>query len=218
MFRRLQSFSGIIREAVMRVASSHIREAAALWSGRISQKKASVYRSDREHFEIFSKPVALTYYDLKRFVWFANISTARRATGGYTIKYSFSGPLKAWVPMVRAVLLRTRGLKSEVAVIRIADRLATSRTSAAWKSLGVSAASKLLFFGAPHLPIFIFDRLAGNALGLKSPRSYKSWHLTAVRAYRHAGFDERALRKCRPANAPAEWFRRRSFDIALIRK
>jgi hypothetical protein len=200
------------------VTSSDIREASSLWSGRISQKKAVVYRSDREHFVIFSNPSALTFYDLKRFIWFANISTAKRATGGYSIKYCFSGPLKAWVPMVRAALLRARGFRTEVAAIRQADLLANSRTTAARKSLGVSAASKLLFFGAPHLPIFIFDRLAGDALGVRGPSSYKSWHRTAMRTFRHTNFDEPALREWQPCDAPKDWFRRRAFDIALIRK
>ncbi len=202
----------------MRVAARHIAIAASLWCGRISQKKAAVYRSDSEHFAVFSNPRVLTYYDLRRFIEFANVSPARRATGGYTIKWRFSGSRRAWVSVIRVALLRARRLKTEAAAIRLADALANSRTTAARMPLGVSAASKLLFFGAPHLPIFVFDKFTRIAAGVRPPRLYGSWHRTAMAMYRHANLDERALRRLRPPDAPEGWFRRRCFDIALVQK
>jgi hypothetical protein len=81
----------------------------------------------------------------------------------------------------------------------------------------VSAASKVLFFGAAHLPIFIFDNLAGRALNLQRPISYRQWHERVVQEYRVLEVDHDEMRAQKPSGAPLDWFQRRCFDAMLVR-
>lgn len=194
-----------------------IERATNLWNGQ-AERKSRVYRSDRQHFRAFSRPLRLTEYDLRRFNALANISRAKWATGGYSIRYCFAGRLSKWVPVIKSALIMAQRINGEGAAIRLVNGLARAKPPHASKQLGVSAASKIVYFGAPHLPVFIFDRLAGTALGLVKPKRYSDWHAVAGRAYRRSrvGVGQPDLKRLKPPFPPLDWFRRRCFDILLV--
>ena len=199
----------------MHISPIQVQIANSFWHGAVSPR-AKIYRSDAEHFNAFQHAQNLTEYDLKRFIWFARISRTKLSTGGYSIKYCFSDGLANWLPILRTAIQTGRAAQTEAHAVRAVDELAKARPPTAWKVLGVSAASKLMFFGVPNWPIFIFDRFSGLAVGLQKPASYSIWHRAVSARYRALHGLPAALRSRIPPQPPFDWFQRRCFDIALF--
>lgn len=175
---------------------------------------------EREYVEAFSSG-RVTLEILTR------LAKSTTGGGGFAITRRFQGGLKLWSKwlinfnrhVAEEVQRYLRNPDSQI-IFSLHECLAeqcpmnsTKRPSV----LGISAASKLLFFMCPKLPFFIYDSDARLALNMRvlEPHEYRTWwnRCRDILAEVNLPLDTRI-----PDGANEDWFHRRCFDKMLIEK
>lgn len=154
-------------------------------------------------------------------------SLAKRWEGGFSISRRFQGGLKKWsAPLNRfynnhviAAIKHYRQEPDPQIVFSLHQRLAEKGPMEKKKRpgvLGISAASKVLFFMCPELPFFIYDSVARLALDIRElePHEYEiSWNRC-----REVQGRTKLPRGQLPEGVDKDWFHRRRLDKALYEK
>jgi len=193
----------------MHICACAIEKAAWLWGPNDNRV------SDSGHVKALKRPLDLTWDELWSFVRPA--TSCGCGTGGYSISRTFNGGLHNWLGHVRAALQRAQTLAHEGDAIAFVDRLSKQRLGQGMRPLGISAASKLVFFGAPNLRVFIYDSVVREAVGILplGPGHYWTWHKLMKKIDGCATVDKKVFDQRCPQEIPEDWFRRRCLDQAL---
>ena len=175
----------------LRIESIDVAHALAKWDGQGTQlgHTGKWKASDREFYNLFSKgKVSLRL--MRRFAAVNKHEEPTRRTGGYSVQRNFTGGMPAWVELlerflredVAAAVEEYRRKGKARAAIRLVNKLAAMEGRSAPgrppRRLGNTPASKLLFFAAPELPLFMFDAVVSDALGVRNLAvgQYGEWH------------------------------------------
>lgn len=191
------------------ICASAIERAAYLWGPNNNEL------SDSDHIQALKNPFMLNRDKLWAFVRPAKGHGC--GTGGYSISRTFHGGLRDWLGRIKFALKQTQTLTGEVSAIDFVNGLSEQRLRPDMRPLGVSAASKLVFFGAPHLPVFIYDSVVREAVEVMAPKPghYDIWHRHMKNIDRCATIDQIVFSRKRPLASQEEWFRRRCLDQTL---
>ena len=207
------------------------------WDGRdvVTERDTRTERrwqaTDREFLEGFSTG-KITGPLLSRFAANNNNNIASKRTGGYSIVRKFWGGVASWMPRLQGFYtthvlparVHFRQTRKVEAVWELTTQLAEMKgqsTKGFTNPLGIVAASKLLFFACPEMPIFIYDSFVGAALSVnKLPiKDYPRWwhHCNDVLEANSSVIP--LLPKDRKTEFPdkEEWITRRSIDLMLYR-
>ena len=206
-----------------------IEKAIAKWDG--TDGRVYWRHNDRQFFERLSVGSRL---DREFVVAFAQRNSDCRAhmrTGGYSIMRVHWGGAAIWADKLNRYfasqefddLTNSAGSAEEpTAVINLVNQMANligTSKSGKHRKLGFSATSKWLFFRRPELPIFIYDKVAWEALFQAPFRGYRDWWNACARyynPYRHS--PPIAKKHLAEVKVTADWFSRRCLDFALYRK
>ncbi len=171
---------------------------------------------------------------------------ARRRTGGYSIARRFLGGVEQAAQAIHTALRSQGGFDPSplprpeqvarvVALVQAVGGIELESARGTKRILGISAATKLLFFLRPDLPVFIYDKYAAKALritGLRPGDYADDWHrpcaaLLAANAgvpialpqpheqVQHGG--AAGGRAEAPTPPSEDWMRRRCLDLMLFR-
>jgi hypothetical protein len=205
------------------------RHARRKWLGLTSAGKPTV-ACDAEFFHRFGQEQV----DQDLLARFGAVNTVRRPSGGYSICRRFTGGTATWAPRI-AAFLAGDAAKARVALDRAPFRRreivcsliqelallnAPARNGDA-RGLGISAASKILFFACPEMPFFIYDSVVRRQLGmpaLSDGESYgaywdRCWQAFAAEPHSTPG--PLPENSSWPGSPPEQWFTRRCLDLSF---
>lgn len=217
----------------MPITQSDIEHASRKWCGRDDERGIRWQANDAEFYRALSDPNARIDARLVRRFSAAN-NDEKRPTGGYSIIRAMWGGADVWaenisrfrdthvVPARDQFGEESLKRKAQVAIslhLELGGILGISRNGRS-RPLGISAASKFLFFMCPEFPFFIYDDVARLGMGFNQRLgldSYAEWvkrcaerlspdHLLLVRGHLPPNYDGRV-----------DWFTRRCLDLALYR-
>lgn len=151
-------------------------------------------------------------------------SLAKRGDGGFSVSRRFHGGVSKWSGPLNQfhkdhviAAVKRYGRKPDPQIIfRLHERLAEHCPMEKKKRpgvLGISAASKVLFFMCPELPFFIYDSVARLALDIRElqPHEYEIWWNRCSEVLKKTRLPSGQL----PEGATKDWYHRRCFDKAL---
>lgn len=209
------------------VIERDVQMAMHRWTGVTLHPSERDTASDAVFYRYFSKlpePVDTTM--LKVFAR-PNRDRGNAEIGGYDTQMDMQGGVAHWASRLgnffadRARHAREAFLNGPDGyyVASLVEDLANLKGLAAAnrepQSLGLSAATKLIFFACPEMPIFMYDNVVGDALGMRTlrPNEYPVWDaICADLLYRRLAVSVQPPREAEP-----DWFRRRCFDMMLRR-
>jgi hypothetical protein len=199
------------------------------WLGIVGDSEAPSTASDAEFVSCFgSKTVAISGKLIARFAASNNDETRR--TGGYSIMRRFMGGADTRAPAIEAFMrgrateagrqwAETPDEANQIIPKLVAELAATYKVGSPGYTLGISAASKLLFFSCPEMPVFIYDSLVQKFLGCpaaNSEYSYAVFWQRCSKALNSPGHIETGLppeHGIYSLMPPMDWFKRRCLDL-----
>jgi hypothetical protein len=219
------------------IQSVDVLHALRKWDGRdfVLNNGTSIERrwkaTDREFLKMFSCG-EITESVLARFAANNNNENPSKRTGGYSITRKFWDGLSSWTPRIRYFFVN--GVKParlrfhESGDIEILWDLIYQLSKMEGRSakgytnpLGVVAASKLLYFACPEMPVFIYDSVVGKALSVPNLVVEDYFHWWAkyhdIRNMNSSALSLLPSDRRQEFSDKDDWFTRRSIDLMLYR-
>lgn len=217
----------VLRGQKISISGRDVNKLQEMWDGRHLAPDAQAFASDRAFLSYFgARPDHLDVARLKTLAR-ADRKTPQGRTGGYDLQRNMQGGAAHWAEFLAPFFAETAtaacqafaASPDDYFIFQTLDELATFGGKAGSgkrsKPLGVAAASKLMFFACPELPIFLYDAVAGDALCMRSLHAdeYPLWH----RLCSDILYNSPVFELPRGIDAPQDWLKRRCFDLMLRR-
>lgn len=187
--------------------------------------------NDKEFYEGLSQ-CQIDETLLGRFAASNNNENPSRRTGGYSIVRGFCGGIPSWTPRINDFLqhrvnparMKYQNTKDKSIIWALISELGGMKgcsKNGCVRPLNIVAASKLMFFACPEMPVFIYDSVVGDALSMpKLPLSrYDEWW-SKCNELRNANADVTNMipaERQKEFDDKREWFKRRCLDLMLYR-
>lgn len=223
--------------SIFTIQSADVLHGLRKWDGRDKVLEGGKHierhwqATDREFIEGFAAG-KITNELLSRFAAKNDNDVASKRTGGYSVTRKFWGGLSSWRPRLQEFytsdVLPCRDQYTQVRrvepawemTIKLAEMQGTSAKGFS-SPLGIVAASKLLFFACPEIPIFIYDSVVGIALSMDklAIEEYPKWwnRCNDVLKNNPSAIPLLPTNRQVEFQDKEEWFTRRSFDLMLYR-